>query len=230
MGALGGLFIAGPAGAIVGAGVGAAATAGPTSNELALKGVQFPSGCTQVQGNTTFFAIDVYAQNGKAWRVMKSESEFNSLRSTLKNSGGVGFVMAENQWFGVVYPLTKQCLFCEIKVNSSTEDKRYKLEAWLDHFIKKGDPHWDRPLENFLQMKLSDQVPNQPQQPQQMQMQQPHQQQNKREGPLSQPLMQESRTEQSTIEKLKELATLHQTGILTDEEFSSAKAKVLAAK
>jgi membrane protease subunit (stomatin/prohibitin family) len=34
--------------------------------------------------------------------------------------------------------------------------------------------------------------------------------------------------EESPMEKLKELGQLHESGVLTDEEFAAAKAKVLA--
>lgn len=33
--------------------------------------------------------------------------------------------------------------------------------------------------------------------------------------------------EESSIDKLKELGQLHESGVLTDEEFASAKAKIL---
>jgi membrane protease subunit (stomatin/prohibitin family) len=35
--------------------------------------------------------------------------------------------------------------------------------------------------------------------------------------------------EESSIEKLKELGQLHESGVLTDEEFATAKAKILNA-
>lgn len=35
--------------------------------------------------------------------------------------------------------------------------------------------------------------------------------------------------EESSIEKLKELGQLHESGVLTDEEFATAKAKILSA-
>jgi len=35
--------------------------------------------------------------------------------------------------------------------------------------------------------------------------------------------------EESSIDKLKELGQLHESGVLTDEEFASAKAKILNA-
>lgn len=34
---------------------------------------------------------------------------------------------------------------------------------------------------------------------------------------------------ESSIEKLKELGQLHESGVLTDEEFATAKAKILSA-
>ena len=39
--------------------------------------------------------------------------------------------------------------------------------------------------------------------------------------------MHPSSKEQNTVEKIRQLAQLHEAGILTDEEFKAAKAKVL---
>jgi hypothetical protein len=55
------------------------------------------------------------------------------------------------------------------------------------------------------------------------------QQQWEQEQRMAQPAPQPVAQEEDPMAKLKELGSLHDSGVLTDEEFASAKAKILNA-
>jgi len=264
-GALLGLLVAGPVGALMGGAVGAGATAVVQKSDMmkAVTGVQIPANGMQVQGGCTFFAVDVFLTCGPPHRVMKTFADFEILRSTLQSSGGLALSVAEHPMFGVEWRTSNApipCCACCPCFTMNDHEKRSKCESWLNHMVKKGNASWDPSLNSFLELNAYQQQTQPAAYMQQQQMQPAAYQQQQMQQPLMQPVMQVEMQQvpayahavatQPTaplaaplaappaappaavaggiVEELKQLAALKQSGVLSDEEFADAKARVLA--
>jgi len=133
-------------------------------------------------------------------------------------------------------------------------EQRAKCESWLNNVVKKGNASWDAPLNSFLELNAYQQQTQQTLQMQQPLMQPVVQEKMppqivQMQQPLMQPVVQEEMQQapahelatQPTappaaaagasggiVEELQKLAALKQSGVLSDEEFAIAKARVLA--
>jgi len=238
-GAFLGLMVAGPLGALGGAAVGAGAAAVVAKSDMmqTVTGVQMPANGMQVQGGCTFFAVDVFVTSGQPYRLMKTLADFEILRSTLQTSGGMALSVAEHPMFGVEWrtgsaPMALcDCCSC-FTIND--HEQRAKCESWLNNVVKKGNSSWDAPLNSFLELNAYQQQTQQSLQQQQPLMQ-PVVQEEMQQAPAHELATQPTAPPAAAagasggiVEELQKLAALKQSGVLSDEEFAIAKARVLA--
>jgi len=101
--------------------------------------VRLPCEAMEYNGNSTFFAVDVLPQDGRApWRVMRRYSHFDALAASMERPQSqqclgcfAGFTSGRMDCAGVPFP--RKCLFgC---VGEKLEARRRGLELWLNHVL-----------------------------------------------------------------------------------------------
>lgn len=108
--------------------------------------VTMPAEGTEVRGEVTFFAIDIAAQGGATWRVMRRYNQFHTLREDLERIRGL---FQDTKFPG------KTFLSCS---GQKIEQRRQELEVWLSRTLHtlgaehaQTRPVWQELLLRFLE-------------------------------------------------------------------------------
>jgi len=111
----------------------------PPPAELKVSSIQIPAGGTEMRGDTTFFAVDVYPEGGGApWRTMRRYNDFHSLNASIGT-----------QLPGAAFP-RKHLMGC---TGSKLESRRAGLELWLQRVLENPSSRtaWTKRLVDFLE-------------------------------------------------------------------------------
>ena len=108
---------------------------------LAISSVQLPPQWMEKRDDVTFFAVDVIAESGACWRVMRRYTDFLELKDQL------GRVSAS---FPAARFPKKHCFSCE---GHKLEARREALELWLRRAIEhpRSSAEWLAPLRRFME-------------------------------------------------------------------------------
>lgn len=163
--AIGGLC-AGPIGAIVGAGIGVAASSSQRRSRLSASRpvagtaqpaptsslgvtIRLPREAIQVNGGVQYFAVDVMpVQGGQSWRVLKRYNDFDHLRTFFQMQWtayrGTNFIERSAR-----FP-RKHLMRC---TGAKLEKRRRMLEAWLAANLFHNNAECVSALRNFLNIQ-----------------------------------------------------------------------------
>eukprot|EP00746_Dinoflagellata_sp_MGD_P150104 gnl/MRDRNA2_/MRDRNA2_82033_c0_seq3.p1 gnl/MRDRNA2_/MRDRNA2_82033_c0~~gnl/MRDRNA2_/MRDRNA2_82033_c0_seq3.p1 ORF type:complete len:369 (+),score=74.86 gnl/MRDRNA2_/MRDRNA2_82033_c0_seq3:518-1624(+) len=114
----------------------------PPPPQLKVSSIQIPAHAIEMRGGITFFAVDVYPEDGgNSWRVMRRYNDFHNLRNILGPEG--------NSFPGACFP-RKHLTGC---TGAKLETRRADLELWLlralQHPLSRNA--WVKKLIDFLE-------------------------------------------------------------------------------